>query len=67
VLDRVLQYGRANSRQLRIIELGRTTAFGYRAQCINAAFIEKTLPCVYRLASYAHRIRNFGTSLARKQ
>jgi hypothetical protein len=49
------------------VELCRAASFCNRAQCINAAFIEKTLPCIYGLSSYAHRKRNFGASLSRKQ
>lgn len=67
MLGWALQDGRANCCQLPGIQLRGATSLRHRAQCFNAAFIENTLPCVYGLASYAHRKRNFGTSLARKQ
>jgi hypothetical protein len=62
-----LQKSSANGGQLLGIELGWTAPLKYRAQCVNTTFIEKTLPCVYGLASNAYRKRDFGTSLARKQ
>jgi hypothetical protein len=67
VFSGTLQKSSTNAGQLLGIKLGGTTSLRYRAQCINSTLIEKPLPCVYGLASNAHRQCHFGASFARKQ
>jgi len=67
MLGRVLQYGSTNCGQLLFIKLGWTAPLWHRAQCIDVAFIEKTLPCVYGLPRYTRRQRHLRAALACKQ
>jgi hypothetical protein len=62
-----LQKRSTHAGQLLSIELGRATALRHTTQCINAAFIEKSLPCIYGLLCHTYGQRHFGTALSRKQ
>ena len=66
VLGGTSQKSSTHAGQLLRIELGWAASLRHRAQCINAAFIEKTLPGVYGLPSRTYGKRNFGTSFARE-